>query len=140
MHDIVFVPIGYLTKTVAWKKWLHHVVKKLRNWELKEGAIVCKNGNVIAVSHQFHINMNEFKEIICCFVYQDVEMVSLMGITYCIKSISDSQLVAFNGKHYLIVSQTESMFIFFKCTTRLKSILVADWLKKTAQKIQERHY
>ncbi|CAI9731199.1 Hypothetical predicted protein [Octopus vulgaris] len=66
MHDIVFVPIGYLTKTVAWKKWLHHVVKKLRNWELKEGAIVCKNGNVIAASQQFHINMNEFKACLKC--------------------------------------------------------------------------
>lgn len=65
MHDIVFVPIGYLTKIVAWKKWLHHVVKKLRNWEVKEGAIVCKNGYVIAASQQFHINMNEFKVRLC---------------------------------------------------------------------------
>ncbi|GAB1606037.1 uncharacterized protein LOC115218133 [Argonauta hians] len=140
MLDIVFVPISYLTKTVSWKKWLYHVLKKLKDWELKEGAIICKNGYVMGSSHNFHINTEEFKEISSSFIYPDTEMVSLMGITYCIKSVSNSQLIAFNGKHYLIVSKTDSMFIFFKCTSRLKSVLVADWLQKTAKKIQDRHY
>jgi hypothetical protein len=62
------------------------------------------------------------------------------GKTYIIKEEEDGQVVAFNGRSYLIVSRSRTMYIIAVCQSRKKYAEAAVWLKQLRNKLLDKNF
>ncbi|XP_029643790.1 uncharacterized protein LOC115218133 [Octopus sinensis] len=135
MNSLAFAPANHYHQNSSWKKWLEHLLKNFKNLELREAGLVLHSGLTLSRSKGFKITNKELQHIGNCFCDPTIELISLNGITYCIKVFTPTQLVAFNGARYVVISKTQSMFIILLCSSPKKSRALSDWLKIAASKI-----
>ena len=68
------------------------------------------------------------------------DRLSLSGRTYMIKSLSSTQIVAFSGSKYIIVSRSKTKHIIALCDSKSKYTEAADWLGKLCQKLIQKGF
>lgn len=130
---------SFMVEEANLRKYLEVIVKDKSKMAIKSAAIVYDNGNVAARTSQFRISQEEFRDLKHAFRTPDTEKISFDGITYCVKSQKPTQLIAFNGSRYLIISRTETTYIIVTCFSRQFYSSLAAWINAVAKKIRERH-
>ena len=68
------------------------------------------------------------------------DTISFHDVTYVIKSVTSSQLIAFNGSRYLIVSRSKSIIITTLVKSRVKSDQAAEFLLKIVEHLVKQNY
>lgn len=121
------------------RKYLDVIVKDQSKMAIKSAAIVYDNGNVAAKTNKFKINNKDLLGIKRAFHTPGTEKIEYSNVTYCVKSQSSGQLVAFNGANYVIISKTDVTYIIVTCCSRQKSSSLAAWINAVANKLRERH-
>lgn len=120
-----------------WNQWLQCIMGKSK-LVLTEAVLLRENGERAAGSKGFEISKTDFKWIEACFQDRTRQTLMFHGVTYCIKSCIDTQVVAFNGGTYIIINKTKCMYIVAICKSRKMSSPAADWIGKIADKLRSK--
>jgi len=128
----------------TWKRWLDYILKKKSSLCIQKLALYHSTGQCLAttrdftVDHQIIMNIQSLfrRPSECC-----PESLSLHGVTYVIKSITSSQIIAFNGNRYLIVTHSKSIVICMIVKSRHKSEEASQYLSRIVQHlIKQNHW
>jgi hypothetical protein len=92
--------------------------------------------NIININNRSFFVLQGIKR---AFHTPGTEKIEYSNVTYCVKSQSSGQLVAFNGANYVIISKTDVTYIIVTCCSRQKSSSLAAWINAVANKLRERH-
>ncbi|KAL4221753.1 hypothetical protein ACF0H5_020008 [Mactra antiquata] len=135
----IYASSGGVVEESNLRKFLDVIVKDKSKMAINKAGIVHENGNIAAATSRFHMSQKDLKTIKTVLTNEGMDRLSYNGVTYCIKSRTSEQLVAFNGSNYLIISKTDVTYVVVTCSSRQKHSTVAAWINAIAQKIRERH-
>ncbi|KAI0218971.1 hypothetical protein LSAT2_029388 [Lamellibrachia satsuma] len=127
----------------AWKHWVDHIIRQGHKFGLKRATLVHANGTTASASSGFVLPSHEIKKFADYFdgvVKDDPERISLQGKTYVIKSTSASQIIAFNGSRYFVISRAKTMYIVVMCDSRTMYEDGARWLKRLTDSLVAKGY
>lgn len=126
-----------------WKSWVDHIEDKKSTFGFQKAALFHDNGAVASATRGFSLTPREVKRLKDFFDINNNnnhESIRLQGKTYIIKTLSEDQMVAFNGKRYFIVCKSKSMYIVVLCESREKCADGAKWLHKLCTKLKEKNF
>ncbi|XP_045163723.2 uncharacterized protein LOC123528045 [Mercenaria mercenaria] len=135
----IYASNGSMVDEANLRKYLDVIVKDKSKMAIKTAAIVYDNGNIAAKTNTFKISHEDLLNIKQAFLTPSTEKIQYCDVTYCVKSKTREQLVAFNGTNYVIVSKTDVTFIIVTCCSRQKYSTLAAWINAVAKKLRERH-
>ncbi|KAK2144597.1 hypothetical protein LSH36_744g00006 [Paralvinella palmiformis] len=129
----------------VWKPWVDHITNHKHDYGLQKACLVEHNGIVSAASKGFHPTAKEIQAVNRIFLEKlnnniISDRLSLSGRTYMIKSLSSTQIVAFSGSKYIIVSRSKTKHIIALCDSKSKYTEAADWLGKLCQKLIQKGF
>jgi hypothetical protein len=127
----------------TWKIWVDHIMKQKPTYGFKKAALIHDNGATASATSGFILHPQEVlrvKQIFALPVEKRPESIIVQGKTYIIKSISDVQIVAFNGAKYIIICKSKSKFIVVLCESKSKSSDGAVWLKKINSRLIQKDF
>jgi len=122
----------------TWNSWLEYILKKQKklNLNFKRVALHHTHGRCLAATANAMLEEADVlwaQKIMASKPLARPETISVEGVTYVIKSVTSSQIIAFNGSKYLIFSRSKSIVIY----TVVKSKACAADAEKYLQKIIE---
>jgi len=120
----------------SWNSWLEYILKKQKKLNFRKVGLYHSHGRCLAATANALIEEADVlwaQKIMSSKSQSRPETMSVQGVTYVIKSVSATQVVAFNGSSYLIFSRSKSIVIY----TVVKSKACAVDAEKYLQKIIE---
>ncbi|XP_074654170.1 uncharacterized protein LOC141908175 [Tubulanus polymorphus] len=135
----LMAPTSVNAPSQAWKKWLEYILKE-KSMFFKSAALVYENGVTAAASNGFHVSSSELEIVKRIFHGAKPERIIVNDVTYCVKSIENNHVIAFNGSKYLVISKSQQMFVFGLCTSRMRSTDASHFIGRVANSLSEKAY
>lgn len=134
----IYASNGSVVEEGNLRKFFDVIVKNKAKMAIRTAAIVYENGNIASKTNKFHMLPEDLLEVKRAFFSQSTEKLSYSDVTYCIKSKTANQIVAFNGANYIIISKTNVTFIIVTCSNKQKSSSLAKWVDALAKMLRDR--
>merc|ERR1711935_493442 len=93
----------------TWNSWLEYILKKQKNLNFKRVALHHTHGWCLAATANAMLEEADVlwaQKIMASKPLARPETISVEGVTYVIKSVTSSQIIAFNGSKSLIFSRS----------------------------------
>jgi len=127
----------------AWKIWVDHILKQKERFAFQSAALIYHNGATASASRGFIIKPQEIVQIKKLFdMHPDnrPDGIVVQGKTYILKYVNDTQIVAFNGTKYFIITRAKTLFVCAICTSRDKVGDAAYWLSRINNRLIEKDF
>lgn len=130
----------------TWKMWVDHIVKQREKLGLNKACMVQHNGAIASTSSSgFHPSAKEIQAINKMFLEKlnnniSSDKISIKEKTYVVKSLSSTQIIAFNGSKYIIVNRSKTKHVIALCDRKALYKDAALWLTKLSQKLVEKDF
>ncbi|ELU18527.1 hypothetical protein CAPTEDRAFT_188369 [Capitella teleta] len=146
----VFAMLGLLTSSMpvlpaassqksCWGFWVDHILKQKQLGFRKAALLNASTGAVVA-SSGFSLSDKDVANLKDCSVERTRDSLKFDGKTYIIKEEADGQVVAFNGRSYLIVSRSRTMYVIAVCQSRKKNVEAASWVKHLRDRLVAKNF
>lgn len=129
----------------VWKPWIDHITDHKNDYGLQKACLVEHNGAVSSASKGFYPTAKEIQAVNRIFLEKlnnniISDRLSLKDRTYMIKSLSSTQIIAFSGSKYIIISRSKTKHIIALCDSKSKYLEAAAWLAKLCQKLLQKGF
>ena len=132
------------TSQSCWSFWIDHILKQRDTLGMKKAAFIsASTGAVMASSNDWRFSSSDIASLTTesdQSLSRSRDSLRYDGKTYVIKSQESGQIVAFNGRSYLIITRSKTIYMVSLCQSRAKSTQAAAWMRQLRNKLVEKNY
>jgi len=127
----------------TWNSWLEYILKKQKKLNFRKVGLYHIHGRCLAATANALIEEADVlwaQKIMASKPQAKPETLSVQGVTYVIKCVSSTQLIAFNGSSYLIFSRSKSIVIYAVVKSKACAIDAEKYMQKIIDHLVKKNH